>query len=88
MNPRRFVRTVLAPHHAEDAEFGKRRLAVAKKLLYFFVFIGSEPVLPEDLRGNGMSGSGHGEVILSHFAGAMGRAIVKPDFGAYGLTSG
>ena len=30
VNARRFVRTMLAPHHAENAEFGQGRLAIAE----------------------------------------------------------
>jgi hypothetical protein len=40
---------VLAPHHAEDPEFGERGLAVPQKLFNLFVFAGSEAVLPDDL---------------------------------------
>ena len=36
---RRFIRAVLAPHHAENAEFGERRLASAKQLLDPLVFV-------------------------------------------------
>ena len=77
MHARRFVGTVLAPHYAEDAEFGKRRLAVAEKLLDFLVFVGSKAVLPEGLQGKGRGrGRGHGETLLSHFEGRLGRAIL------------
>jgi len=65
MHARRFVGTVLAPHHAEDAEFGERRLALAKKLFNLFVFAGSEAVLPDGLGRKGRGhGGGHGEVLL------------------------
>ena len=30
MDARRFIRAVLAPHHAENAEFGQGRLATAE----------------------------------------------------------
>jgi hypothetical protein len=68
MYARRFIRAVLAPHHAEDAEFGECRLALAEKLLDLLVFFGREAVLPESLRrkGRGQRGS-HGELLLSHF---------------------
>ena len=49
VHPRRFVGAVLAPHHAEDAKFGERGLASAQQLLDFFVFVGREAVLPDDL---------------------------------------
>ena len=39
VNARRLVRAVLAPHHAENAEFGQRRLAPAEQLFDFFVFL-------------------------------------------------
>src|SRR5580700_4316687 len=75
VNPRRLVGTVLAPHHAEDAEFRERGLASAKELLDSFVFIESEAMLPESLRRESRShGGGHGEPLLSHLAGRLGRA--------------
>src|ERR1022692_5067888 len=68
---------MLAPHHAEDAKFGERRLASAEQVLDLFVLVGSKAVLPEGLRREGRShGSGHGEVLLSHLAGRLGRAIL------------
>ena len=63
MHARRLVGAVLAPHHAEDAEFGNSRLASPEKLFDFFVLVRREPVLPESLRGEGSSqggGGGHG----------------------------
>src|SRR5580658_5769963 len=75
VNPRRLVGAVLTPHHAEDAEFRQRGLALSKELLDPFVFIESETMLPENLRRKGRSyGSGHGETLLSHLAGRLGRA--------------
>src|SRR5260370_18747646 len=53
VNARRLIRTVLAPHHAEDAEFGPRGFASAEQLLDFFEFFRSEAVLPDHLRRNG-----------------------------------
>jgi len=53
VNARRFIGTVLAPHHAEDAEFGPRGLASAEQLLDLFEFFRSEAVLPDHLRRNG-----------------------------------
>src|SRR5271155_1123847 len=76
MHARGFVRTVLTPHHAEDAEFGERGLAFSEKLLDLFVFVGSQAVLPEGLRRKSRSqGSGHGEALLSHFRGRVGREL-------------
>jgi hypothetical protein len=40
---------MLAPHHAEDAQFGNSGLASAQQLLDLLVFVGSEAVLPDDL---------------------------------------
>src|SRR5580658_7150930 len=75
VNPRRLVGTVFAPHHAEDAEFRERGLALSKKLLDPLVFLESEAMLPESLRREGRSyGRGHGETLLSHLAGRLGRA--------------
>src|SRR5580698_3616393 len=83
VNPRRLVGTVFAPHHAEDAEFRERGLALAKKLFDPFVFIESEAMLPESLRRESRGhGGGHGETLLSHLAGRLGRAnfaIFLPD---------
>ncbi len=39
MHARRFVGAVLAPHHAEDAEFGEGGLASAQQRFDFFVFV-------------------------------------------------
>ena len=50
MNAGRFVRAVLAPHHAENAEFGQRRLATAEQLLDFFVFLRRDAVFPVSSR--------------------------------------
>src|SRR5713226_979312 len=52
VNARRLIRAVLAPHHAENAKFGPRRLASAEQLLDFFEFFRSEAVLPDHLRRN------------------------------------
>jgi len=53
VDARRFIGTVLAPHDAENAEFGPRRLASAEQLGDFFVFVRSEAVLPDHLGRNG-----------------------------------
>src|SRR5271170_7282751 len=75
VNPRRLVGTVLAPHHAEYAEFRQRGLALSKKLLDPLVFVESEAMLPEGLRRESRShGGGHGGTLLSHLAGRLGRA--------------
>ena len=68
MNPRRLVGAMLAPHHAEDAEFGAGGLAAAQQLLDLFVFFGRQAVFPDDLRRNGGNrGGGHArDVLLSH----------------------
>ncbi len=67
VHARRFVGTVLAPHDAEDAEFGESRLALPEKLFDLFVLIRSKAVLPEDIQRKGRSrGGGHGETLLSH----------------------
>jgi hypothetical protein len=74
VNARRFVGTMLAPHHAENSEFGERGFSSSEKLFDLFVFFGSEAVLPEGFRRKGRSqGSGHGETLLSHLAGPLGR---------------
>ena len=76
MHARRFVGAVLAPHHAEDAEFGEGGLASAEKLLDLFVLVGRKAVLPEDLRrkGRGQRG-GHGK---SFYCRISGRGRVGP----------
>jgi hypothetical protein len=74
MDARGFVGTMFAPHHAEDAELGERWFAFSKKLLDLFVFVRSKAVLPEGLRRKGMGYRGsHGEALLSHLAGPLGR---------------
>src|ERR1019366_113503 len=76
MDARRLVGAVLAPHHAEDAEFGEGRLASSQQLLEFFILLGREAVFPDKLLGNSQSwggGHGKGEALFSHFATALGR---------------
>jgi hypothetical protein len=76
MHARRFVGAVLAPHHAEDAEFSEGRFAPTKKLPDFLVFFGGKTVLVYGLRrDSGSHRSGHGEVLLSHFDGLDGSAL-------------
>jgi len=58
VNARRLIGAVLAPHHAENSEFGPRGLASAEKLLDFFEFFRSEAVLPDHLRRNGSNRRG------------------------------
>ena len=92
VHARRFVGTMLAPHHAEDAKFGKRGLAVTKKLLDLFVLVNGEAVLPERLRRKGRShGRGHGEVLLSQVVGrwplVVGKTLSVVVFGER-LTAG
>ena len=77
----RLVGAVLAPHHAVNAEFGERGLALAEKLFDFFVLVGSEAVLTKNFRryADGRhceSGRGHGEALLSHLAGHLGRTFI------------
>ena len=68
VDARGFVGAVLAPHHAEDAEFGQGGLASAQKLADFLVFVERESVLPDGFRGKGRGQRGrHGGVLLSHF---------------------
>ena len=45
MHARRFIGAVLAPHHAEDAQFGDSRLTSAEKLFDLLVFFRREAVL-------------------------------------------
>src|ERR1700690_421097 len=76
MNARRFIGAVLAPHHAEDAEFGDRGLAVAEKLLDLLVFLGREAVLPENLRRKGRSQrGGHGRSFYCRIS--EGRRVAR-----------
>src|SRR5581483_2008015 len=61
VNARRFVGAVLAPHHAENAEFVESRLASTEELFDLFVLVQGEAVLPDRLRGKGRGqGSNHG----------------------------
>ena len=50
--PRVFVRAMLAPHHAEDAQLGKIRLP-PNDLLYAVVFLQREVVFLNELRSDG-----------------------------------
>ena len=67
MHARRFIRTMLAPHHAENAQLSKPRLAPQRGLDPFILFR-RNAVLGDDLRRNGGSlcGSGHGVFLFSH----------------------
>src|SRR2546428_12353729 len=47
MHTRRFVRAVLAPHHAEDSEFRERRFA-AEQRLNANVFFARQPVVTQN----------------------------------------
>src|ERR1700678_3169698 len=77
MHARRFIRTVLAPHYAKDAEFRQRGIAAPEKLLDFFVFVECKAVLPKRLRRKGRGhGNGHGEAPLSHFAGGWRKQVL------------
>ena len=75
MYARGFIGTVLAPHHAEDAEFGERGLASSEEFFDILVLVGREAMLSEGLRGKNRSqGSGHGEILLSH----LERRLCRP----------
>ena len=56
MDPRRFVRAVLRPHHAENAELGQIRLA-AEDLTLSLQILRREVVLFERLGGDGCFGT-------------------------------
>ena len=56
VHTRAFVAAVLAPHHAEDAEFGNRRLASAEQFLDLFIFFGRKAVLADEISCDGRSG--------------------------------
>src|SRR6516164_7757363 len=61
MHARRFVRAVLAPHHAENAKLGECRHATAQQLLDLGVLLGRQAVLPNEFRSNGrVLGRSHG----------------------------
>src|SRR5579863_10230645 len=67
MHARRFVRAVLTPHHAENAEFGDGRLASAEKLFDLLVFFRRKAVLANNFWSDGKCGGcGHEEILLSH----------------------
>src|SRR5450432_539127 len=48
MHARRLIRAVLAPHHAEDAEFSKRRLAAAEQRFDSLVFVRRDAVASQN----------------------------------------
>src|SRR4030088_2403180 len=52
MNAGRFVRAVLAPHYAEDAELGVRRFASSKQRFDLLVFIRSQPMITQNFWGD------------------------------------
>jgi antitoxin ParD1/3/4 len=68
---------VLAPHHAENAEFGAGRLASAEKLFDLLVFFRREAVLANNFWSDGKSGDcGHEEILLSHLERAEERCFL------------
>src|ERR1700676_5232375 len=70
MHTRRLIRAMLAPHHAEDAKLGDRRLAMAEKLLDLLVLLERKAVLSESLRRKGRGqGSGHGKSFYCRISG-------------------
>src|ERR1700722_13514897 len=80
MDARRLVGAVLAPHHAEDPQFGQRWLAPAEKLLDLLVLVRGEAVLPEGLRRKGRGqGSGHGKSFYCRICGS-GWVAPTPSF--------
>src|SRR5580693_3327838 len=77
MHARRLVGAVLAPHHAENAEFGDGRLASAEKLFDLLVFFRREAVLANNFWSDGKSGDcGHEEILLSHLERAEERCFL------------
>jgi hypothetical protein len=55
MDTRGFVRTMLGPHHREDAQLGQIGLAT-ERMEHAIIFFGGQPVLGDDLGGD----VGHG----------------------------
>ena len=76
MHARGFVGAVLAPHHAEDAQFGDGGLASAQQLFDLLVFVGREAVLPDDLGSDDqvLKRWSYGETLLSHNESSAGPA--------------
>src|ERR1700679_2432903 len=67
MDARRFVGTMLAPHHAENTKLGNGGLASAEKLFDLLVFFGREAMFADDFWSDSKRrGRGHEEILLSH----------------------
>src|SRR5208282_3182322 len=78
MHAGRFIGAMLAPHHAENSQFGDGRLTPAEKLLDLLVFFRREAVLADNFWGDGKSrGSGHEEALLSHLERAEKRCFPR-----------
>src|SRR5579859_4925126 len=87
MDPRRFVRAMLAPHHAEDAQFGERGLPASEKLLDLLVLVRRQAVLAEHFgRKSGSQRGSHGKSLYCRISdaawgrGAGMRSNVPLDF--------
>src|SRR5215471_19651672 len=63
MSTRRFVGTMLAPHHAEDAQLRERRL-VAQRALNSRVLVRRDAVVGTDFRSNRGSMRGNWRIAL------------------------
>src|SRR6266852_9849053 len=74
----RFVGAVLAPHHAEDAQFGDVWVA-AKDFFHAGVFFGGEAVLGGDLRSDSnLSASGGHISIQREKSETVGARYIAP----------
>src|SRR3954454_3531966 len=85
MNARRFIRAVLAPHHAEDAEFGQGRLA-AEPFQNALVLVLRQTVVLNTLGRDGSLFRFHKELLFSHVAGNSWRCAAYLGF-SHGLGS-
>src|SRR5581483_6445579 len=74
VHSRRFVRAVLAPHHAENSEFGQGRLAAAEQRFDTVVFFRSESMFTQDLWSDVQGGSSHVGKLYCRIFGQVAKA--------------
>src|SRR5690348_15573193 len=78
MHARRLVGAMLAPHHAEDAQFGQGRRTSAEQLLDLGVLVGRKAVFADEFRSNGRGlRQGHGRKLYCRMKGWSGSSVLS-----------
>ncbi len=76
-HPRRFIGAVLGPHHRENAELGEARFA-AECCDEQLVFVGRQPMLPDDVLGEGIVCPGRSRRDVQWSVSTSERNILAP----------